>query len=275
MPDHELSPIPEPLRPKPSHESYDGQDIELPPETPDRPPTDRWVTSNQPERKRNSNNWLGTIALLGALVAAGFYTWGGGSTEKQHPNWQHVAAATKASSDSSSQLVTSAANGTAQLVNSVSLSQADLNQAATQRIRATLASGDIATATAQLQAAQQVSAEAKADTVLPDLATNAQLASDLESGRKELFQLELFDCCDEDGDIVEVLVNGQSFATVPIMHAGTTLTIPLSTGDNSIVIRGTRDGGGGVTLGVRTSEGEFFSRYLWVGEECMIGMHVQ
>ena len=109
----------------------------------------------------------------------------------------------------------------------------------------------------------------------PILTADSELATALKDGRKELYQIELFDCCHEDGDIVEVLVNGSSFATVPIMHGGTMLSIPLDRGNNTVTVRGVKDGGGGVTLSFRTSRGDYFARYMDVGEEHTMGVVVQ
>ena len=124
------------------------------------------------------------------------------------------------------------------------------------------------TANAALQAAQKMpSASQNPDVTPPQIAADSELAAALSDGRQELFQIELFDCCDEDGDIVEVIVNGTSFATVPIMHGGTMLSIPLQSGSNTVTIRGVKDGGGGVTLSFRTSRGEYFARAMRVGEQ--------
>ena len=106
-------------------------------------------------------------------------------------------------------------------------------------------------------------------------AANSDLAAALNDGRTGLFRIELFDCCDEDGDIVELDVNGALFATVPIMHQGTKLSIPLQRGNNTISIRGVKDGGGGVTLSFRTSRGDYFARYMAVGEEYQMNVVVR
>ena len=70
-------------------------------------------------------------------------------------------------------------------------------------------------------------------------------------------------------------MNGKSFAAVPIMHQGTMLSIPLDRGSNTITVRGVKDGGGGVTLSFRTSRGEYFARYMAVGEEHHMSVVVQ
>ena len=134
---------------------------------------------------------------------------------------------------------------------------------------------DLTAANEALQAAQSIAASVDSDAVLPDLESDPDLASALEQGRKELFQIELFDCCQEDGDVVEVFVNGSPFATVPIINAGTLLSMPLSPGENTITIQGTQDGRGGVTLSFRTSRGDFFARRMRVGQAYHLGVTVQ
>jgi len=278
MPDPDISPIPESSQLLSAAESLSGDDIDLPPvrETNLGDADSLWPTPRVASSKPSSSlKAMAAGAVIATLLAVGFFTWGNGSTEKQHPNWQHVASATDASSQTTTQLVAVKAGGAPQLLGHVQVSSADLNHAATKDVRTAIQNNDIAGATAAMQKHQQVSTEAQSDVQLTAISAGSQLAEELASGKKELFQIELFDCCDEDGDIVDVLVNGQLFATVPIMHAGTMLTIPLASGDNSIIVRGARDGGGGVTLSVRTSEGEFFTRYLWVGQECEIGMTVK
>jgi hypothetical protein len=89
----------------------------------------------------------------------------------------------------------------------------------------------------------------------------------------EFVRLYAFDCCDEDGDVIEILVNGVSFAVVPLTHRGATVSIPVPKGEGATVtIRGVRDGeGGGITLGLRTSRGDFLFRRLAEGELLPLG----
>ena len=134
---------------------------------------------------------------------------------------------------------------------------------------------DPGTATSILQTAQRIPKAPEGDVQLPTLAADGELAGALKDGRKELFQIELFDCCQEDGDVVDVLVNGSHFSTVPITNAGTLLSIPLSSGNNTITVLGSQDGRGGVTLSLRTSRGEFFARRMHVGEAYEMGVLVQ
>lgn len=207
---------------------------------------------------------MGTAALIAAVLVGGWF-YLGSSPEKQHENWKHVAAAARASTDDAQQLVRVEASDTTE-TSFLEVSAADINRVAMQQIRLALMRNDLVSASAALQAAQRLpSPSTNPDVRLPTI--DADMALEIKEGRKDLYQIELFDCCHEDGDIVEVLVNGKSFAVVPIMHQGTMVSIPLNRGSNVVTVRGVKDGGGGVTLSFRTSRGEYFARYMGVGEE--------
>ena len=187
-----------------------------------------------------------------------------------------MAAAADASDANTNQLVRVDAAGNAQVLPTIGVSATDLDRNATQQVRTALRRSDVMTATAALQSAQGLpTASQNPDVQPPQIVADSALATALQNGRSELYNIELFDCCDEDGDIVEVIVNGASFATVPITHGGTMLSIPLERGSNTVTIRGVKDGGGGVTVSFRTSRGDYFARYMDVGEEYQMGVVVQ
>lgn len=277
MPDRDLSPTPESPQSQLASSSVSGDDIELPAIDSNQPEdaTKLWPDPVPEDRQSDSKRIVFAAIVLAGLLAIGYWTWSSGESEQQHPNWQHVQAATTASSDGASQLVTASNNGTTQLIGELPFGDDDLAMDATQQIRAALEDNDVTVANEILQRNQSIPPKHRDDAVLPTIEQTSGLTKELEDGTKEFFQVELFDCCDEDGDVVDVAVNGQSFATVPIVHQGTRITIPLSRGPNTITIQGVRDGGGGVTLGLATSKGHFFMRYLAVGEACDIGVRVQ
>lgn len=273
-----MSPKPDPLRPQGAGHYRADDDIELPPldeSNSQAVGATQWSSGSTPPRKSGGlGSILGAASLIAAIVVGGWFYVGGSSAEKQHENWQHVAAAAKASNDNAQQLVRLDSSGVSAATSSLELSAADVNRAAMQQIRTALLRNDLVSASAALQAAQSLpSPSVNPDVVLPTI--DADAATEIKQGRKELYQIELFDCCHEDGDIVEVMVNGQTFAVVPIMHQGTMLSIPLGRGNNTITVRGVKDGGGGVTLSFRTSRGEYFARYMSVGEEHHMDVVVQ
>ena len=272
MPDSDISPIPDSPEPQREVHYRAEDDIELPPmpEAESASPVGpSWSDDKgSGSKSKGLSSLVGSAVLIAAIVAGGWYFIQSGSAEKSHPNWQHVVAAADASDSDSSQLVQLDTAGNAQVLPTIEFSAADLDRTTTREVRSALRRNDLMTANAALQAAQKTpSASQNPDVTPPQIAADSDLAAALIDGRQELFQIELFDCCDEDGDIVEVMVNGASFATVPIMHNGTMLSIPLQSGSNTVTIRGVKDGGGGVTLSFRTSRGEYFARAMRVGEQ--------
>ncbi|MCA9130915.1 MAG: hypothetical protein KDB22_27715 [Planctomycetales bacterium] len=226
-------------------------------------------------RPPTAKHWLWGLALGGAAIVAGLWLQQGG-TEKRHENWQHVEAASQASTDFAQQLIHFDGAGNETAVRSLTVTGADRNLGATQELRSALRRNDLVTATATLQTAQGLQSVAdNAAISWPELLPDLPMTADLRNGRAELFEIELFDCCDEDGDVVELLVNGTPFATVPLINGGSVVAIPLSRGQNSITMIATRDGGGGVTVSLRTSRGHYFARYMAEGESHQMGVVVQ
>ena len=255
MPDPDISPVPDSPKPEGTAHYRAEDDIELPPmSTEDGTGYEgaKWSsTTGDPLGKRVLPKAIGVAILLGVVAFGGWFATRGGSLEKQHENWQHVAAAEEASTDTQQSLIHIDGSGTSHALTSIELTSAEADRNTTRQVRAALRRNDLVTATAMLQDGQRMpSAAENAEVRPPILTADSELATALKDGRKELYQIELFDCCHEDGDIVEVLVNGSSFATVPIMHGGTMLSIPLDRGNNTVTVRGGKDGGVDHTLGV-------------------------
>lgn len=77
-----------------------------------------------------------------------------------------------------------------------------------------------------------------------------QLQTDLTQRGGRLVWIELFDDCQEDGDIVEI----RSFyfnQEIPIFHAPRRVAVTLSPDERGIALTGIHDGGGGITVAVR------------------------
>jgi hypothetical protein len=83
----------------------------------------------------------------------------------------------------------------------------------------------------------------------------------------DLFSIRLVDTVAEDGDVVVVSVDGQALGRINLSNAGTVLTLPLKPGaSTSLKVLAEKDGGGGVTFGAVTSQGQVMSRVMAVGE---------
>ena len=259
MADGEMRPQSDTSGPAGAHYRADD-DIELPPIDDATASTveNGSAMSNSPNGGLSS--LLGSAVLLGAVLIGGWYLWSGGASEKDHPSWQNVAAATDASTNEVNATYLVSKSGKSALSTKVETTSMDVDRVTTRKVRSALKTG-LAEAQATIQAAQGSGVK------IADLAGNLQLLNALKDGKHEFFEVYLFDCCDEDGDVVEVLLNGSLFATVPITHDGTSLSIPLQKGNNDVAMRGIRDGGGGVTVSLRSSRGDYFCRSMRVGQE--------
>jgi len=82
-----------------------------------------------------------------------------------------------------------------------------------------------------------------------------------------IFSMRLIDDVDQDGDVVQILVDGVPVSFLSLTHGGATLEIPLKKGESHrVTVLAVRDGVGGVTLGLQTSAGNVVSRRMLVGE---------
>jgi hypothetical protein len=97
------------------------------------------------------------------------------------------------------------------------------------------------------------------------------LAPKIANDQLKFYTIQVWDTCAEDGDVVDIIVDGVVFASVALKHAPTSVSIPCGEG-SSIGIGATHDGGGGVTLGVSTSAGQFFTPILRPGETLPLGV---
>jgi len=221
--------------------------------------------ATQPRRFRQA------LWAVGLLAAAAFGVWflqSGTSTEEGHPNWQHVTAATEASVSQQADVVIQVEqSGAAHIVSSIGVSALDVDEDTTRAVRESVRQGALEAATATLQAAQRIPVVPDVPQQKPELAPDSRLREVVIKEETKFFRLHLFDCCDEDGDIVQVVVNGEPFATVPIMHEGALVSVPLAPGSNTVSVRGIRDGGGGITVSFRTSRGDHFCGRMKVGQE--------
>ena len=250
-------------------------DIELPP-VPDSLPggaaegsdTTGIGASRRPRKTSLAANLMLGFVTVATLVVGGWWVLGGDSGETGHPDWRHVVAATEASGDAN-RLVRVESSGVEQVVDSIEFSAQDADADTTLAVQEALQQNDPDVVRDRLLAAQEFPAAVTSEAVLDP---EAHAAIDDQT---QFYQVQVFDCCDEDGDIVEIVVNGQPSMIVPIMHEAATISIPLSHGANSISLRGVKDGSGGITVSFRTSEGRYFSRRMLVGEEQQLGVIVR
>jgi hypothetical protein len=94
-----------------------------------------------------------------------------------------------------------------------------------------------------------------------------RLIEQIKSGDLKFFAVRLIDNVAEDGDIVEIALDGKKVGQIRLSHLGATIHIPLNqNAQHTLEILAILDGGGGVTLGASTSTGSVYSKVLQVGE---------
>ncbi len=244
-----------------------------------QPASDELPPSAREHRSRATNppttgggiHWT-KLGLLAAAAVAGLSLWPLKNQEASSSNWPlHQDARAEVGAKWVGRGASQAA------INGIALGQSDQQPQVTRQIQSALRSNSLDAANQALQAAN---AELlKATTELPgpvgaivQPTLSQEMARQLDRGESSVFQVHLYDSCYEDGDIVELLINGHHYATVPITNRGLVLSIPLANrGSTSVVVRGISDGGGGITVACETSQGTGFVRVLAVGEEQAIG----
>ena len=147
----------------------------------------------------------------------------------------------------------SSGDGTGSRPRRCSVGPADADHKATEHLKAIL-SARASAAPSATDALRAVDAPA-----LKALArTSPQMAADIQSGRRVLYRVYLLDYLAEDGDQVELFVDGVSWATVYLKNEGTSFLIPLNPLKPAQlkVLAKADGGGGGLPSGLVSSLGE-------------------
>ena len=76
------------------------------------------------------------------------------------------------------------------------------------------------------------------------------LEHNLQAATERLVWLTVFDDCREDGDIVEIR-SLRYRRDIPMVHAPTSIAVPVSAAEQAISLTGVYDGGGGITVAIR------------------------
>lgn len=97
---------------------------------------------------------------------------------------------------------------------------------------------------------------------------SAALDAAIKLGTVQMHSLVLYDTDDEDGDAVEIVADGFSKRIV-LTKRGETLEVPITLGALQVI--GSADGGGGITVGIQTSDGRtIVSDKIAVGQSLAI-----
>ena len=96
----------------------------------------------------------------------------------------------------------------------------------------------------------------------------ADLVIQITTGATIMAQVQLHDTDSEDGDVV-ALVSGSVRIQVPLRKAPRWIAVPIHKGN--LIVEGVYDGGGGITVGVRTqADDKLRSPVMRVGEQIKI-----
>ena len=76
------------------------------------------------------------------------------------------------------------------------------------------------------------------------------LEYNLQTATERLVWITVFDDCREDGDIVEIR-SLRYRRDIPMVHAPTSIAVPVSAAEQAISLTGVYDGGGGITVAIR------------------------
>lgn len=189
--------------------------------------------------------------------------------ETVHANWQkHVAELTDRNKTASNPVLKYVNRGGQEVYTSnLQLSDADFDSMTTRNILTFLESGDLKGANDALQRAQQIpelDSELSESIAAPQPSIQEGMQAELMNGNAKFYSIFICDSCDQDGDVVRVLLDGVPFAVVPITNAGVTLSVPVGSG-TTISLEGVRDGVGGITVACRTSQGDYFTSAMAPG----------
>ncbi|HLK65503.1 MAG TPA: hypothetical protein VKU19_18830 [Bryobacteraceae bacterium] len=99
----------------------------------------------------------------------------------------------------------------------------------------------------------------------------------IKNGKVTFYAVRAYDTCAEDGDVVTLkLPSGGEIGPIPLTIAGTVVSIPVVEGQPaSVTVVGVKDGVGGITLGVQSSGGTWFSKVMAVGESETMPLSIQ
>jgi hypothetical protein len=99
----------------------------------------------------------------------------------------------------------------------------------------------------------------------------------VKKGDVTFYAVRAYDTCAEDGDVVTLrLPIGADIGPIPLTIAGTTVSVPVVAGQPaSVTVVAVKDGVGGVTVGVQTSGGVWFSQVMPVGGTEVMALAIQ
>lgn len=205
--------------------------------------------------------------------------------EKGHRNWKYVELATEqtAAANGETRIVVLGPNKKTRIESSLSLGDKQKDISTTTTVAEAFKVGAFHDAVNAIAAAQQIPEPvnprldpASGEKLRPQIAAptiSEGMKQELLAGDINFFHLFIYDSCAEDGDVVDVILDGQAFARVPITNQGATLSIPMANGRvTAVAIQGVYDGGGGITVAFHSSGGDAFLGVLDAGQTVPLGV---
>lgn len=126
------------------------------------------------------------------------------------------------------------------------ISGADYDKQTTSRIKSSLESG-----------------------VVPQMLekSSSKLVEKIKNGEMKFYSFKVLDSIDDDGDIVEIFIDGESFSTFVLSKSESKLSVPIEFGKSKLItVKAVRDAGDGITFGAKLINAEFMLDNLLVGE---------
>ena len=230
-----------------------------------------WLEKSDGQAEPTRRQMITAAALATAIFVAGWFLFDAIRVdETAYAEWSNIEAAASASTDrGTNMLVQRAIDGFSSTAPVIQMNTDDLDSQTSDALRTALWRDDFPAANKQLHKSLAPVADSA---VHLDLEASQDLAMAIKRGDSKFFHLQMRDCCHEDGDIVQVAVNGQPYVTIPLTNAGATVSVPLTSGVTLLTLTGVQDGRGGITVQFTTSQGDYFSRPMAVGEEYHIGV---
>jgi len=244
-------------------------DIESPPisdldgrlTTPTEPKIDHPRVHVPPNKRPRA--WGTSLFAIALALGIGMVAWSryhAGMREDAYANWNRVVAARQATTEQGKPMFSHVdLQGIEQLASSLLLRASDADDSTTTAVRQAMQQLDPNQAIATVRQAQRVigaeSLVGKLQTRQPSTKLNRQadVLKAVRDGRSKFFRISVHDSCVEDGDIIDISINGESYVSVPITNQGSTISIPLYQGVTRVTLKGVYDGGYGITVMFVTS----------------------
>lgn len=210
------------------------------------PPRDEPPPPPPPAPKKSGGLWLAGL-VIAALLAVG-YSFMGGSGGSTSTTVNPPAA--------SSQTVT--------VADETQSPEYQKHKNRDPRQTARLSGADF-----DARATQAAIDAVKAGTPVPGLSeASPQLKEAIGKGEVKFYSVRAYDTCAQDGDWVTISTgNGAKIGSFMLLKAGTMISIPVIGGQlPNLTLTGDKDGVGGITVGVVTSGGTWYSSVLSPGQ---------